>query len=203
MAAATATVVADLLLPTLVLLALAALSLAVRQRGPRSLGVRRPQHGWLLAGKMLAFGVLWTALSVVLLIPLANRITGQRQDVSAFADLQGNLTLMVLLIVASWTLAAVGEEVGYRGYVLTRLTEMLGNRGGAVVLAALLSSILFGLAHTEQGPVGVLLSAVDGLAFAFLRFRYSTVWAPVLAHGFINTLGFVTFFFVGPVYGIW
>lgn len=36
-----------------------------------------------------------------------------------------------------------------------------------------------------------------------LRLRYGTLWAPVLAHGFNNTLGFVTFFLVGPVHGLW
>jgi hypothetical protein len=29
------------------------------------------------------------------------------------------------------------------------------------------------------------------------------VWAPVLAHGFNNTIGFVAFYAVGPVYGLW
>lgn len=71
------------------------------------------------------------------------------------------------------------------------------------MVAALASSALFGLAHTEQGTVGVLLSAVDAVAFTTLRFRYGTVWAPVLAHGFINTIGFVAFYLLGPFYGLW
>jgi hypothetical protein len=29
------------------------------------------------------------------------------------------------------------------------------------------------------------------------------LWAAVLAHGFNNTIGLVTFFFVGPIYGLW
>jgi membrane protease YdiL (CAAX protease family) len=41
------------------------------------------------------------------------------------------------------------------------------------------------------------------LALAWLRLHYRTLWAPVLAHGFNNTIGLVTFFLVGPVHGLW
>ena len=44
---------------------------------------------------------------------------------------------------------------------------------------------------------------IDGIAFSVLRYRYKTLWASVFAHGFNNTLGFITFFMVGPVYGFW
>jgi membrane protease YdiL (CAAX protease family) len=196
-------VVADLLVPTLVLLAMAAVSLGLRREGLASLGVRRVEDVRRLVAQMLAFSIAWTALSVAAFMPLANRLTGDRQDLSGFADLEGDLGLLLLLLAATWTLAAVGEEVAYRGYLLTRLTDVLGRGRPAVVVAALTSSVLFGLAHTEQGAVGVLLSTVDGLAFASLRHRYGTVWAPVLAHGFINTVGLVSYYAVGPFYGLW
>ena len=36
--------------------------------------------------------------------------------------------------------------------------------------------------------------------FSALRWRFRTLWAAVLAHGFNNTIGLVTFFLVGPIY---
>ena len=201
--AAAVAVVADLFLPTVVLLAMAAVSLAVRHRGLGSLGLHRPAHGWLLTGQMLVFAIAWTLLSLALFIPLANHTTGQRQDMSDFAELRGNLGMLALLIVLSWTLAAFGEELAFRGYLLTRLTDVLGSTRGAVVVAILVSSVLFGLLHTQQGVVGILLTTLDAIAFAVLRFRFGTVWAPVLAHGFNNTIGFIAFFVLGPVYGFW
>jgi CAAX protease family protein len=201
--AAAAAVIADLLLPSLVLLGMAGVSLAVRRRGLGSLGLRRPAHGWVLTGQMLVFATAWTLLSVGLVIPVAEHLTGERQDMSDFAELEGNLGMLVLLLLASWTLAAFGEELAFRGYVLTRITDVLGSGRAAVIAAVLLSSLLFGLIHTQQGPVGVLLTGLDAIAFAVLRLRFGTVWAPVLAHGFNNTIGFVTFFFIGPVYGLW
>jgi membrane protease YdiL (CAAX protease family) len=202
-AAAAAAVVADLFVPTLVLLVMAAISLVVRRRGLGSLGLHRPAHGWQLTAQMLAFAVGWTILSLTLIIPVANRLTGDRQDMSDFADLEGNLGLLAVLLVASWTLAAFGEELAFRGYLLTRLTDAMGTGRASVAVAVLSSSVLFGLLHTQQGAVGVLLTTLDGVVFAALRFRLGTVWAPVLAHGFNNTIGFVAFFFLGPVYGLW
>ena len=89
----------------------------------------------------------------------------------------------------SWTLAAVGEEVAYRGYLQTRIRELLPDGRSGLVMAVALSSALFGLAHTEQGLVGILLATSDAIFFSVLRYRYRTLWASVLAHGFLNSIG--------------
>ena len=93
--------------------------------------------------------------------------------------------------------------MAFRGYLLTRLRELLGGGPAALAAAVLVSSVLFGVLHGEQGVVGVVAVALDGVAFCLLRLYYGTVWAPVLAHGFNNTLGLLTFFLIGPVYGFW
>jgi membrane protease YdiL (CAAX protease family) len=199
---AAAVVVADLWLPTLVLIAMAAVSMAARRRGLASLGLHRPARPWRLAGLMLGFAVAWTLMEQALLIPALDHVAGQRQDTSGFADLEGDAGRLVVLLLLGWTLAAFGEELAFRGYLFTRLREAVPGRSGLVV-ALLVSSLLFGLLHTEQGVAGVVLTSVDAVAFGVLRLRLGTVWAPVLAHGFSNTIGFVTFFLVGPIVGFW
>jgi membrane protease YdiL (CAAX protease family) len=200
---AAAAVVLDIGLPTLVLLGLAVVSLAARRSGFASLGFHRVHRGWLLAAKMLFVAAMWTVVSQAVLIPVANHVTGQKQDVSDFAGIHGNLGMLAGFVLISWTLAAVGEELAYRGYLLTRVTEVVGTTRVGVILAVGISSLLFGLAHTEQGIVGVALTTIDAILFSVLRYRYHTLWAPVLAHGFKNTIGVVAFFFIGPVYGLW
>jgi hypothetical protein len=39
---------------------------------------------------------------------------------------------------------------------------------------------------------------VAGVVFSVLRYRCHTLWAPVLAHRFDDTIGFVWFFLFGP-----
>lgn len=202
-AAAGVAVLLDWLIPSLVLVGLAGLSLLVRRRGPSSLGFHRPTHAWRLVGQMAVFAVAWTLFNVAVLIPVTNHLTGTRQDVSAFADLHGNLRLLATYLAASWVLAAFCEEAAFRGYLLTRLTDVLGRGRLHVAVAVLGSSVLFGLLHTEQGLVGVVVAALGGVVFSLLRYRCRTLWAPVLAHGFDDTLGFTWFFFFGPFYGLW
>jgi hypothetical protein len=202
-ALAAAAVLADLLVPTVVLLALAVLSLLARREGWWSLGVRRLARLPAAAAQIGALTVGWTAVQLALIMPVVERLTGERQDLSQFDDLQGNLAMLLALLAVSWTLAAVGEEVAYRGYVFTRMVDVLGSSTTARWVAIGLSSALFAAAHTEQGAVGVALTFFDALFFSVLRDRYASLWAPVLAHGFNNTLGLTAYFVIGPVYALW
>jgi uncharacterized protein len=200
---ATAAVLLDLGIPTLVLIALAVMSLIARRQGAGSLGLRRPARPVRMAVQVCGLSLLWTALTLAMIMPVVEHLTGQRRDVSQFAPLEGNLGLLLYLLLISWTLAAFGEEFAYRGYVQTRMRDVLPAGRTGLIIAVLLSSLLFGLAHTEQGIVGVILSGIDAIFFSILRYRYQTLWAAILAHGFLNTIGMIAYFIAGPFYGLW
>ena len=201
--AVTVAVLTDWAIPAAVIAALSGLSLLIRRQGPSTLGFHRVPRPWHLVAGMAVFAVGWTLFNVAVLIPLTNHLSGTRQDVSAFADLEGNVRLLALYLVASWALAAFCEEVAFRGYLLTRLTDVLKPGRLQQLVAVLGSSMLFGLLHTEQGVVGVVAAALAGAVFCVLRYRYRTLWAPILAHGFDDTIGFTWFYFFGPSYGLW
>lgn len=177
-------------------------SLLARRKGLSTLGFHRAAIG-PLAVKMLVFAGAWSLFQLAITMPIANHISGQRTDTSEFKNLQGNIGMLLGLLLLSWTLAAVGEELAYRGYLQTRLRELFGSGRIGLVVAVLVSSVLFGMTHSSQGVVGVLVISVDAVAFSVMRYRYKTLWASMLAHGFNNTIGFVAFYFVGPIYGFW
>ncbi|HQN06019.1 MAG TPA: CPBP family intramembrane metalloprotease, partial [Thermoanaerobaculia bacterium] len=95
-----------------------------------------------------------------------------------------------------WTWAAFGEEIGYRGWLLGRAADALGRSPAATAFAVAASSVLFGFGHFYKGPAGVLDSGIAGLvlAGAFLLARRN-LWAPILAHGFIDTFGIAALYF--------
>jgi uncharacterized protein len=193
----------DLLLPALVILGLAAMSLVARGEGPSSIGLCRPERPGRLAVQALGLALAWSLVNVGLTKPALERLAGDRQDVSAFADVEGNVSLLLVLVVLSWTLAAFVETVAFTGFVVTRTAEVFGAGRMALTSAVLAASLAFGFLHTEQGVVGVAVSTVDAVFYAVLRYRYGTLWAPILTHGFINTIGMLTFFLAGPIYGLW
>lgn len=196
-------VVLDLLLPTLIILAVATVSLRLRHRRFADLGFRRPERPWRLAGIVLGLAALWTLVQIGLFIPLLEHLTGDRQDLSDFEDLEGNLGMLAALIAASWILAALGEETAFRGFVAMRVTDLAGRAAAGVALSVAVSAALFAAIHTEQGTIGVAATAIDGVFFSVLRLRFDNLWAAVLAHGFNNTIGLSAYYFSGPIYGLW
>jgi membrane protease YdiL (CAAX protease family) len=152
---------------------------------------------------MLVFAAAWSVFQLALTMPIANHLSGQEQDLSDFKDLQGNIGMLVALLLLSWTLAAVGEEVAYRGYLQTRMRQLFGSGTGGLIAAIVATSVLFGIAHTYQGVIGIIIVTLDAIAFSVVRYHYKTLWAAVLAHGFNNTIGFLAFFMFGPIHGLW
>jgi membrane protease YdiL (CAAX protease family) len=81
-----------------------------------------------------------------------------------------------VLLALSWTVAAVGEEIVYRGYIPRRVSDVFGENTTGLLIGIGLSSVLFGLIHTEQGIIGVVLTFLDALFFSFLKWRFRNLW---------------------------
>jgi uncharacterized protein len=154
----TVLVILDFFIPTLIILLLVAISLAVRKESPSTLGFHHSPGAAQMAATVLGLTALWDLFQIGLTMPILNRVTGERQDLSQFAGLQGNLGSLLIFLALSWTVAAVGEEIVYRGYLPTRTTDICGINTVGILTGVAFSSVLFALAHTEQGTIGVLSS---------------------------------------------
>ncbi len=202
--AAAVVILLDLFIPTLVVLGMIFLSLLIRREGLSSLGFKRPQSFLRMAcvAFLVAFGLQFFHVAVSM--PVLNRVTGTTIDYSGFSNLKGNLEQLALFLVLSWTLAGLGEEIVYRGYLQKLGFGLFGSGPLGLALTIGISSLLFGLAHTEQGIIGVVLSTIDGLVFSWLWLKFNkNLWVAVLAHAFGNSIGMVIFYFTGPIYGLW
>jgi membrane protease YdiL (CAAX protease family) len=202
--AAALVIILDLFVPTIVILGMIIVSLLIHCEGTSTLGFRKAENGPRMIGFVFLCVVLWQLIQFSLVMPVLNHLTGTTQNLSSFAELKGNLGLLFLYLVVSWTLAAFGEEIVYRGYLQKRFTDLFGMGMVGVGLSIGISSLLFGIAHTEQGVIGVTLTFLDALFFSWLKMRYkNNLWAAVLAHGFSNSVGLLVFYFTGPIYGLW
>lgn len=100
---------------------------------------------------------------------------------------------------------AMGEELGWRGWLLPKLLPL------GVAPAILLSGVIWGLWHaplillgynypTAPGWLGLLamcgMCIVIGAVFSWLRIRSGSVWAPALAHGAFNAAAGFSIVFV-------
>ena len=84
--------------------------------------------------------------------------------------------------------AGFGEEMAYRGYVLAMLVPLLGTAGAVAV-----SSLVFGVLHTYQGPQGILRTAIIGAVMAGGYLATGSLWPAILAHLLFDILAGVFF----------
>jgi len=116
----------------------------------------------------------------------ARSIIGKHENHVAFREQVGWMSFMVphtarelrTFHVVSLT-AGICEEIVFRGFVIAYLIALLGVPFWA---AAVLSSIVFGLAHAYQGPIGFLRTAAVGGVMALLYGMTGSLWAPILVH---------------------
>ncbi len=80
--------------------------------------------------------------------------------------------------------AGVGEELAYRGYLIPTLAGLLGSGWGA----ALLSTLVFGILHAYQGPLGVVRTTALGFLLAGAFLVTGSLWPAILAHAILDLL---------------
>jgi membrane protease YdiL (CAAX protease family) len=89
-------------------------------------------------------------------------------------------------LVGSVVLGPFAEEVLFRGYLFRQLHYACGWHPGAAIAA---SAALFGLAHigtSGTGAADVVILAAGGWMFAWICYRWNSLWPAIGLHSFIN-----------------
>ncbi len=105
------------------------------------------------------------------------------------------------------TLFAIGEELGWRGFLLPYLLP--GGQGRAILLSGLIwgiwhaPAILQGHNYPSQPVLGVLMMIVFtlllGAILSWLYLRTGSPWAPALGHGAVNAVAGLPIIFLPGV----
>ena len=66
-------------------------------------------------------------------------------DMSKYDYLRGNLTMTILALGSVYVVSAFAEEIIYRGFLITRISELAEDRKSACRFAIVFSSLSFGL----------------------------------------------------------
>lgn len=177
------------------LLALGWISLAVRKIGWRGVGFRKYGSWAATLGIGLGCGVLMEAFELFVSQPALVRALGKKADLSQFNDVAGNLKVTVLYIVLVWIVAAFGEELIYRGYLMNRVADLLNRTRTAWIVSLVVVHIVFGLSHAYQGWTGVIDEGIMGILLGILYLSTGRNLAvPIVAHGVQDTIDLVLIF---------
>lgn len=172
------------------------ISFRLRDGNWASMGLRWPV-AWR---RTLMFAIAAAALRILLgdlvVDPITSHYWPAAVGPGGFNEISGHPLLALRWLAIVWTFAAVGEEIGYRGYLLTRVADVGGRSKLAYWIGVLAVSVLFGYGHYYKGPAGIIDSGMAGLVLgtAFLL-SGRNLWVCILAHGFIDTFAVLATYF--------
>ncbi len=151
---------------------------------------------------LIAVGILIVSLAfdtVVrpLLDPVVAHVTGANPKLAeqTFASLKGNLPVLLFLLPLAWLFGGFGEEMLFRGFMMTRIAQLLGESRWAWTAAVFIQAIPFALGHGYQGPVGIVAVYVAALITGAGSLVFGrNLWPVIIAHGLQDSLAFVAIY---------
>jgi uncharacterized protein len=170
---------------------------SLRLRGLRwsDVGLRRFDN-WrktILLGVLC--GVAIELFELFISQPLLMRWTRRAPDLELFRALRGNFTWTLIALLGAWTLAAFGEEMVYRGYLMNRVVDLIRPTRVAWVVSLVAVSCVFGASHIGQGITGQLENMIDGLFLGAIYLACGRkLSVPIVAHGITDTLDILLLF---------
>ena len=106
--------------------------------------------------------------------------------------MRDNWKLLLLFVALSWTLAAFGEEMVSRGYLMNRVAGLFRNPKVAWTVSLIVVSFVFGLSHIDQGITGQIENMINGLLLGVIFLATGcNLWAAIIAHGVTDTIDIV------------
>jgi membrane protease YdiL (CAAX protease family) len=178
-----------------ILFVLGLLSLRLRGGSWTATGLRWPISWRRTVFFALAAAALRILLGALVIEPLTAHFRPPAVAPHGTEQIQGHPLVALQWLLLIWTFAAFGEEIGYRGYLLTRAAEIAGQTKTAYWAGNVVVAVLFGIGHYYKGPSGMLDSGMAGLILgAAYLLSGRNLWVCILAHGFIDTVGVVGIF---------
>lgn len=141
----------------------------------------------------ISIGILFSCLIIIYFFSLIKKIRGSEQerlsfrnklnDTDAVEFLPKNIVEFKWFVLLSIS-AGVCEEMLFRGYLFWYF-EMFDN----IAITIVISSLLFGLAHSYQGWSGIIRTALMGLFMAIIYAVAGLLWIPIFLHILVDIYG--------------
>ena len=170
-----------------------------------SLGLENRPAGSTLGWSLLGFIGTYAANLLLLIAYLAAEgnlealAARKMSTLGKFAEVPAGMALALVAFAAIW------EEIVFRGFLLGRLRAampMRDSRGAALcrdVLAVVLTALVFGTGHGYQGVLGLVQTAVAGVALGALTIWRKSLWPAIGAHLLIDAFGFAMLKLLKPM----
>lgn len=136
------------------------------------------------------FGILIQLISVIIIEPLSEKITGTKHDHSVIESVKGSWKAYLQWLLVVWIFVAILEEGVFRGFLMTEMIHILGDGTPGLFISVFFTSVVFGLSHGYQSRSGIISTGIVGviLGVIFILSDFN-LWLAIFTHGFIDTIG--------------
>jgi membrane protease YdiL (CAAX protease family) len=180
---------------TPVLLVLAWISLRARKTAWRDVGLVRYRTWAKTIALGVGVGLSLEAFQLFVSQPLLVAFFDKQPDLEVFRSLEGRLGNTLVYLVLVWALAAFGEEMVYRGYLMNRVADMFDRTKAGWIASLILVHVGFGLAHAYQGITGIVDEGLMGLILGVVYLACGrNLLVPIIAHGIQDSIDLVLIF---------
>ncbi len=110
-------------------------------------------------------------------------------DISRHETITGNLGAAIMLALIMPLTASIPEEIIYRGFLVGRLTEVLGDSARGSAISVLIAAGFFSSVHFAWGLGGIIMTFIMGLIWgtAYLLCNRN-LWVVIIAHSGAHVL---------------
>lgn len=153
----------------------------------KSIDLKGIIKSFLLSLLVFLFALIGFVLGSIIMA----KITGipESANLSGYDYLKDNIGMLFLTLIGVYIVSSIGEEVIYRGFLIKRISEIGASSKNTTTIAVLISSIIFGLVHYQWGPIGIVQTALMGLALGICYIKLKKkLWILILAHGYLDTI---------------
>ncbi len=159
-----------------------------RGAGWGSLGLRKPANAWIaIAGAVALYAANW-ALSRWALPALAELVQPTQQP-SFLGYIRGNFEAFALWVAIGWIVGGFMEEMLFRGFLLTRVSQLFPDPAAGLAVGVVAQALLFGALHLYAGTFAFLFAAIMALTSGiFYLILGRNLWPLIAVHGVWNSV---------------
>jgi membrane protease YdiL (CAAX protease family) len=151
---------------------------------------------------------IWTGIIAAILLslffqfawdPLINKIfPAEKIDLSDFSGIRNNPVNYIIILLLALVVGGFYEEIIFHGFIFTRLEKIFRGKW-ATIAAFIITNLLFGVYHFQQGIKGILLAAIAGAAYHVLILKFNrNLWYGLFFHAFFDFIG-LTLIYLGKI----
>lgn len=159
------------------------------------LGIKRVNHWKFQILQAIGLGIIISFSFFFFIIPSIESLTNVYIDYSLFERMTKDTKTLLVVLPVVWILAAFFEEIVFRGYFICYGLQVFNSKY-YLFISIILSSVLFGFAHSYQGISGMIVTGLVGLILSIILIKknYNLIFLIVI-HACIDTVYLLIFYF--------